>query len=91
MLADLSAELNMGSSGGMDFAQIIYAGVYNIPLIEFLLLIVILFNALLSSVMIRTIDGGNKANAYIHFVALTWLGCLTAIVTKTLVTNILTI
>lgn len=41
--------------------------------------------------MVRTLDGGNKANAYIHFVLLTWLGCLTAIGTQELVTSILTI
>jgi flagellar protein FlaJ len=52
---------------------------------------IILFNGLLSSVMIRTIDGGNNTNAYTHFVFLTWLGCLTAMGTKALVTTILTV
>jgi len=90
ILADLSQQLNLNQEG-FDFGQIIYAGVYNIPLIEFLLLLVILFNALLSSIMIRTIDGGNKANTYLHFVALTWLGCLTAIGTQALVSAILSV
>ncbi|MEZ3115779.1 archaellar assembly protein FlaJ [Halobaculum sp. MBLA0147] len=89
ILADFSEELNITSVGSV--GQIIYAGVYNIPLIEFLLLLVILFNALLSSVMIRTIDGGNKANAYLHFVLLTWLGALTAMGTKEIVTAVLSI
>ena len=88
ILADLSADLSVDY---MDIGQIIYAGVYDIPVIEFLLLMVILFNAVLSSVMIRTIDGGNPANGYIHFVLLTWLGCLTAIATRILVGNLLTI
>ena len=87
ILADLSEQFNLSGAGGV--GQIIYAGVYDIPLIEYLLLLVILFNALLSSVMIRTIDGGNKANAYLHFVLMTWLGCLVSIVTKALVSNIL--
>lgn len=91
VLADLSAEFTANSSGQLDFGRLIYAGVYDIPLIEFLLLLVILFNGLLSSVMIRTIDGGNNTNSYTHFVFLTWLGCLTAIGTKTLVTAILTV
>ncbi|EJN60297.1 archaellar assembly protein FlaJ [Halogranum rubrum] len=91
VLADLSEEFTTSSAGEMDFGQLIYAGVYDIPLIEFLLLMVILFNGLLSSVMIRTIDGGNNTNAYTHFVFLTWLGCLTAIATKALVTAILTV
>ncbi|MFB6242674.1 MAG: archaellar assembly protein FlaJ [Halobaculum sp.] len=89
ILADFSEQLNISTVGSV--GRIIYAGVYNIPLIEFLLLLVILFNAVLSSVMIRTIDGGNKANAYLHFVLLTWVGALTAIGTKALVTAVLSI
>ncbi|WP_284012721.1 archaellar assembly protein FlaJ [Halobaculum litoreum] len=89
ILADLSEQFNVTNAGGV--GQIIYAGVYDIALIEFLLLLVILFNAVLSSVMIRTIDGGNKANAYLHFVLMTWLGSAVAIFTKHLVTSILTI
>jgi flagellar protein FlaJ len=88
ILTDLTKNF---STGDFDFGQLIYAGVYDIQLIQFLLLLVILFNAVLSSIMIRTVDGGNKSNALIHFVALLWLGTLTAVVTKTLVTAILTI
>ncbi|UIP00048.1 archaellar assembly protein FlaJ [Halobaculum sp. CBA1158] len=89
ILADLSQQFDVTNAGGV--GQIIYAGVYDIALIEFLLLLVILFNAVLSSVMIRTIDGGNKANAYLHFVLMTWLGSGVAIFTKYLVSTILTI
>ncbi|WP_277554515.1 archaellar assembly protein FlaJ [Halobaculum limi] len=89
ILADLSQQFNITNAGGV--GKIIYAGVYDIALIEFLLLLVILFNAVLSSVMIRTIDGGNKANAYLHFVLMTWLGSAVAIFTKYLVSNILAI
>ncbi|QZY00751.1 archaellar assembly protein FlaJ [Halobaculum rubrum] len=89
ILADLSQQFDITNAGGV--GKIIYAGVYDIALIEFLLLLVILFNAVLSSVMIRTIDGGNKANAYLHFVLMTWLGSGVAIFTKYLVSSILTI
>ena len=89
ILADFSEELNLAQQG--DIGRIIYAGVYDIPVIEFLLLLVILFNAVLSSVMVRTIDGGNKANAYLHFVLFTWVGALTAIGTKILVSAVLSI
>ena len=75
----------------MDIGQIVYPGAYDIPLIEYLLLTVVLFNAALSSQMIRRIDGGNPANGYIHFVLLTWLGAATAIATRTLVNAILSI
>jgi flagellar protein FlaJ len=88
ILADFSTTLEISQ---FNLGQIIYPGAYNIPLIEYLLLLVILFNAALSSVMIRTIDGGNKATAYIHFVMLTWLGCLVAIFTREVVSVILSI
>ncbi|WP_280537767.1 archaellar assembly protein FlaJ [Halopenitus sp. POP-27] len=88
ILTDLSADLSLDS---MEIGQIIYAGVYDLPLIEFLLLTIVLFNAVLSAMMIRTIDGGNPANGYIHFVVLTWLGCLTAIGTRALVGDLLAV
>ena len=91
VLADLTEEFSVSGSGQFDFGQLIYAGVYDIPLIEFLLLTIILFNGVLSSLMIRTIDGGNKMNAYIHFVMLVWLGCLTAVGTRMLVSTILAV
>ena len=88
ILADFSTELEVDQ---FDIGQIIHPDPYNIPLIEYLLLLVILYNAALSSVMIRTIDGGNKATAYIHFVMMTWLGCLVAIATREVVSVILAI
>ena len=88
ILADLSADFEIDR---MDIGRIIYPGAYDIPLIEYLLLTVVIFNAGLSSQMIRTIDGGNPANGYIHFVLLTWLGALTAIATRTLVNALLTV
>ena len=91
ILADLSDDLDAGDVDRFDFGQIIHAGVYEIPVIEYLLLLVILFNAMLSSLMIRSIDGGNKATAYIHFVLLTWVGCLTAILTRVVVQAVLAI
>lgn len=76
---DLSATRQLG------VGQLIHTEVYDIGLIRYLLLVVILFNAVLSAIMIRTVDGGNKSNSLIHFVLLTWLGCLTAVVTTRLV------
>jgi flagellar protein FlaJ len=88
ILAELTADFGLQQ---MDIGQIVYPGAYDIPLIEYLLLTVVLFNAALSSQMIRQIDGGNPANGYIHFVLLTWLGAVTAIATRTLVNAILSI
>jgi len=78
VLAKLSTQMNVGQ---LDFGTFIYASAYNIPLIEYLLTLIILFNALLSSLMIRQVDGGHNVNAYLHFVLLTWIGCVLAVAT----------
>ncbi|MFC7132899.1 MULTISPECIES: archaellar assembly protein FlaJ [Salinibaculum] len=89
ILSSMSLDLQTGSE--FDVGTLINTGVYDIPLIEFLLVIVIMFGAMLSSLMIRTVDGGHKMNTYIHFVILTWIGALVAIITKTLVTSVIAI
>ena len=89
ILADM--QLNLETSSDFDIASLIHTNVYDIPLITFLLVIIIMFGAMLSALMIRVTDGGHKANTYIHFVALSWLGALTAIVTKTLVSAFLAV
>jgi len=89
ILSNMSLDLQTGSE--FDVGSLINTGVYDIPLIEFLLVIVIMFGAMLSALMIRTVDGGHKMNTYIHFVILTWIGALVAIITKTLVASVIAI
>jgi flagellar protein FlaJ len=83
--------LNLSTSGQFDASNLINTGVYNIPLLEFLLIVVVMFSAVLSALMIRTIDGGHKMNTYIHFVALCWIAALISIVTKSLVATFLAV
>jgi flagellar protein FlaJ len=78
-------------SAGFDPGALINTSAYDIPVIEFLLTVVILFSALLSSLMVRTVDGGHKINTYMHFVLMTWIGALVAFVTEVLVGAFLTI
>ena len=80
-----------GLSIQFDFGQLINTQSYDIPQIEFLLTTVILFNATLSSLMVRTVDGGNNITALYHFTALTWLGCLIAVATQILTTSVVSI
>jgi flagellar protein FlaJ len=87
ILSDMSLDLQTGTE--FQVGQLINTGVYDIPLIEFLLVIVIMFGAMLSSLMIRTVDGGHKLNTYIHFVILSWIGSIIAIATKTLVSAVI--
>jgi len=82
VLANISGDLD---AGGTAAADLINTAGYDIPVIEFLILAVVLFNAMLSSLMIRTTDGGHKANAYVHFVLLVWVGGVVSVVVKVMV------
>jgi flagellar protein FlaJ len=90
ILASMSLDLQTGSSD-FDVGTLINTEVYNIPLIEFLLIVIIMFGAMLSALMVRTVDGGHKANTFVHFVALTWVGAVTGALTKWLVSQFLAI
>ncbi len=79
------------SGGQMEFGQLLHTEMYNVPLLRYLLLLVLLFNAVMSSLTIRTADGGHYGNAMLHFVALLWVGCLTAVATETLISTLLDI
>ncbi|WP_436934225.1 archaellar assembly protein FlaJ [Halovenus marina] len=89
ILSDMSLELD--ESAGFDAAALIQTEAFNIPLIESLLVVVIMFSAMLASLMIRTVDGGHKLNTYMHFVLLTWISALIAVATKWLVNVFLSI
>ncbi len=75
--------------GGMEFGQLLHTEMYNVPLLRYFLILVLLFNAVMSSLTIRTADGGHYGNALLHFVALIWVGCLTAVATETLISTLL--
>jgi flagellar protein FlaJ len=78
LLSDMSSELAQPDQ----FTQLINTQMYSIPTIQALLLVIVLFNAMLSSLMIRTVDGGHKINSFMHFVLLSWTGALVAVLTK---------
>jgi flagellar protein FlaJ len=77
------------AGGGMEFAQLLHTDMYNVPLLRYLLLLVLLYNAVISSLTIRTADGGHYGNALLHFVVLIWVGCMTAVATETLIGSLL--
>ncbi len=90
ILSDMD-DLELDPGAGFDAGQLINPEVYNIPLIEFLLIVVIMFSALLSALMIRTVDGGHKINSYMHFVLMAWISALVALATKWLINVFLAI
>ncbi|MHB9287170.1 archaellar assembly protein FlaJ [Halobacteriales archaeon Cl-PHB] len=83
--------VSLAAQSELEVGKLIHTGVYDIPLIEFLLVVVVMFSAMLSSLMIRTVDGGHKVNTYLHFVILSWIGAIVGIGTKMLVTQFLAI
>ncbi|WP_353633717.1 hypothetical protein ABSL23_10630 [Halobacterium sp. NMX12-1] len=83
---------------GLDFSNsavpvddLINTAMYDIQLIEYLLVVTVLVNAVLSSLMIRVVDGGHKVNAYIHFVVLTWISSIIGSMTLRLVESLLSV
>ncbi|MGB9965991.1 archaellar assembly protein FlaJ [Halobacterium hubeiense] len=83
---------------GLDFSNsalpvddLINTGMYDIQLIEYLLVVTVLVNAVLSSLMIRVVDGGHKVNAYVHFVVLTWISSIIGSLTLRLVESLLSV
>jgi len=82
-------QMATSSAGGFDFGSLINTEVYNVDLIEFLLTLTVLINAMLSSLIIRVADGGHKVNAYMHFVLLTWTTGIIGSVTLELVGRLL--
>ena len=90
IVEQLSAmSLGMSAPGNFDFSSLINTEVYDIDLIEFLLTMTVLINSLLSSIIIRVVDGGHKVNAFMHFVVLTWLGAVIGSMTLELVGGLL--
>jgi len=50
----------------------------NIPLMTTMLMIMMVCHSLISSMLIRIVDGGHHFNTYTHFVGLVWISALTA-------------
>lgn len=88
VLASMSIGLNTGQ---FNFGTIIHTSVYDIDTIEYLLIIIILLNSVLSSLMVRIADGGHKVNAYLHFVLLTWISSGIAVFTRIVVGSFLNV
>lgn len=62
-------------------SSLLKTGSYDISLINYLMLVVVLINAALSSLMIRIIDRRHPLSAFAHYVVLVWIGSLVAILT----------
>jgi flagellar protein FlaJ len=79
------------SSSTFNFSQLIHTQVYDLDVIEYLLTLTVLVNAVLSSVIIRVVDGGHKVNSFMHFVVLTWITAIIGSITLELVATLLSV
>lgn len=61
---------------GLSVSNVITLAQYNINEISFLLILILLIHALLSSIMIKIVDGGHQVNAYFHFVNMMWIAAI---------------
>lgn len=89
LMLGIMNEIDLSDLRGM--GNLIHTESYSIPEVSFVILVFILINAVLSSVMIRIVDGGHQINAYPHLVGLTWTGALIAIVTENFVSKFISL
>jgi flagellar protein FlaJ len=79
----------IAAQNGEFVGSLFSTGNYDVEVIEYLLLLVVLLNAVLSSLMIRVADRGHLVNALPHFVGLTWAGAVVASVTQAVVAGLI--
>ncbi|UWG48016.1 Archaellum assembly protein J, TadC family [Halanaeroarchaeum sp. HSR-CO] len=92
-IVEVLAGMSMGieSTGQFNFESLINTQVYDVDVIEYLLTVTVLVNAVLSSLIIRVVDGGHKVNSYLHFVVLTWITAVIGSMTLELVSMLLSV
>ncbi|MFO7967869.1 MAG: archaellar assembly protein FlaJ [Archaeoglobaceae archaeon] len=71
-MSSISLETDLSVSSVVTLTQ------YNIGEVSFLMVLILLIHALLSSVMIKIVDGGHQVNAYFHFVNMMWISAMCA-------------
>jgi|Deesub1362A_J573_1020465.scaffolds.fasta_scaffold00380_19 flagellar protein FlaJ len=72
-------------------AEIFPIYLFTIQYTPFYLLIILIAHALLSSLMIKIVDGGHIANIYTHFITMLWIGMITANLTEYFISPMLSV
>ncbi|WP_435362651.1 archaellar assembly protein FlaJ [Haloarchaeobius sp. DYHT-AS-18] len=88
LLMQITEDMNLSAS---QMSFLLSTKQYDVQMIEFLLILTIVLNAVLSSIMIRVTDRGHMLSGYVHFVALTWTGALTAELTRYVVDALISV
>ncbi|MFP8954552.1 archaellar assembly protein FlaJ (plasmid) [Natrialbaceae archaeon A-arb3/5] len=90
-LAVLLSSFDIDMQGEIIGGSLIHTDQYNVPALRFLIVLVLIFNAFISSLVLRVADGGHFGNSYVHFTALLWIGAVTGTITEWLVSLIITV
>ncbi|MFC4542666.1 archaellar assembly protein FlaJ [Halosolutus amylolyticus] len=91
VMMTVTAEMDFDQANAGMGSQFLSTEQYNLQAIEYLLIITILINAMLSSIMIRLTDRGHMISSLVHFVFLTWLGATVAVVTQYVVDFVISV
>ncbi|ELZ07644.1 archaellar assembly protein FlaJ [Natrialba aegyptia] len=84
-LALMLSSFNIDLEGQVAGGSLVHTDQYNVPILRYLIVLVLIFNAFISSLVLRVADGGHFGNSYIHFAVLLWIGSITGTLTERLV------
>ncbi|GAB3670872.1 archaellar assembly protein FlaJ [Halopiger thermotolerans] len=90
-LAAMLSSFDIDTQGQVMAGSLIHTDQYNIYVLRYLIILVLIFNAFISSLLLRVADGGHFGNSYIHFTALLWMGAVTGTITERLIDVIITV
>lgn len=90
IMMNITSEMNLQEQSDVA-GSLLSTEQYDIQTIEYLLILTILINAALSAVMIRITDRGHMISALVHFVIMTWLGAVIAVITQYVVNVVISV
>ncbi|MCU4974291.1 archaellar assembly protein FlaJ [Halobacteria archaeon AArc-m2/3/4] len=88
IMMDITNEMELDSQVA---GNLLSTAAYNVAVIEYLLIATIFINAALSAVMIRLTDRGHMISALVHFVLMTWMGGIIAVITTYVVNTVIAV
>ncbi|WP_137289326.1 archaellar assembly protein FlaJ [Natronorubrum halophilum] len=92
IMIDITGEMNLDQGDASNIAgSFLHTSQYNLVVIEYLLIATIFINALLSAIMIRMTDRGHIISGLVHFVFMSWLGAIIAVVTQYVVNFVISV
>ncbi len=79
LMAKSLQTIDMTMPEGLPSASIVSLQHYNIPQVTFIIALLLIIHSMLSSIMIKIVDGGHQVNAYFHFVIMLWISALSGL------------